>query len=99
MTIPVVESSQYQSKRKELSMTAPDYETEFADLPEMVGTGEAALILNLAGTTGVHYVLDNLPDDAPEIEITTIQFGKRTYNRYSKTQLIALRRYRDSKGL
>jgi hypothetical protein len=99
MTIPVVESSQYQSKRKELSMTAPDYETEFADLPEMVGTGEAALILNLAGNQGVHYVMSNLPDDAPDVEVTTVQFGKRAYNRYSKTQLIALRRYRDSKGL
>lgn len=72
-----------------------DYEAEFADLPDLVGSGEAAQILDVAGRTGVHYILNNLPDDAPPVDVEEVQFGNRTYQRYRKDQLIALRRWRE----
>ena len=79
------------------SMT--DYETEFADLPDMVSGKAAARILDVAGIQGVHYVLGRIAEDenAPKVETFKITFGKRIYNQYRKSELIAVRRYRDKK--
>jgi hypothetical protein len=82
-------------------MTDDNYKVEFEDMPEEIGSGEVAEILNVAGIQGVHHVIFKwLPKqpDAPAIDVKKIQFGKRTYNRYQKQQIIELRRYRDGKA-
>lgn len=76
------------------------YEEQFADLPDMVTSRDAAKILNVAGIQGVHYVIEkeSKVENAPKVDIDVYQIGKKTYNRYSKAQLIALRRFRDNRN-
>lgn len=77
-----------------------EYEEQFADLPDMVTSRDAAKILDVAGIQGVHFVIEKESKDenAPKVDVDVYQIGKKTYNRYPKAQLIALRRYRENRN-
>lgn len=74
-----------------------DYEADFAELPDMVGSRDAMRILNVASIQGIHHIMGHLPDDAPKVLTQELIIGKRKLMLYSKPDLIALRRYRDVK--
>lgn len=72
-----------------------EYEEQFADYPEWVTTRQAAKILDVTSIQGVHYIIDHLPENAPDVQRDYIELGKAKILRLSKSDLIELRLFRD----
>jgi len=63
---------------------------------EWIMVAEAAEILGVSGRSGVHYILRHLPENAPEVRRQTLKFGKNKIHQYAKSDIEALREYRNS---